>query len=189
MWAAVDTPRPEGALLRLGVQDGRLSTEPELLVDSLLFANGLAIDEAGGHLYLAETVAGRVLRYRVDLDAGRLSERSVFVDGLTPDNLELDGAGHLWVASPLGNEVLLVNTATGERHSAFRALTPAQEERVAEILRRGEAGTPRMELFTPDLWAPLPGFITGAIMSPESDFVYLSGLGDALVKLPRSTRD
>lgn len=185
VWAALDSPRPEGALFRLGMQDGRPAAEAELLVDSLFFANGLAIDEASGHLYLAETVGGRVLRYRVDLATGRLSERSVFVDSVTPDNLELDGAGHLWVAAPLSNELVVVNTATGARHSVFRVQSPAQQERAAEITRRGETGEPRLELFTPDLWAPLPGFVTGVIVSPGGGPVYLTGLGKALVRLPR----
>jgi sugar lactone lactonase YvrE len=185
MWTTVDIPRPEGALLRLGERDGHLAAEAELLVDSLFFANGVAIDEAKGHLYLAETIGGQVLRYNVDLATGRLSERSVFVDGMMPDNLELDAAGHLWVAAPLDNELLIVNTATGERHSAFRAQTSAQQETVAEFVRRGETGMSRMELFTPALWAPLPGLVTGLIVSVGDGPIYLTGLGDALVRLPR----
>ncbi len=42
-----------------------------------------------------------------------------------------------------------------------------------------------MELFTPAVWAPLPGFITGVIISPGRGPVYLTGLGDALVRLTR----
>ena len=185
MWSAVDIPRPEGALLRLGVRDGKLAGEAEVLVDSLFFANGVAIDESSGHLYLAETVAGRVLRYRVDLDSGRVSERTVFVDSVGVDNLELDGKGHLWVAVPLSNELMVVNTATGARHSAFRSLTAAQQEILQEFMRRGQAGVSRMELFTPAVWAPLPGPITGVIVGPGGGPVYLTGLGNALVKLVR----
>jgi hypothetical protein len=185
MWAAVDSPQPEGAVYRLGMQDGRLDPEAELIVDSLFFANGLAIDEVNGHLYLAETVGGRVLRYVVDLGTGRLSDGSVFVDSVTPDNLVLDGVGHLWVAAPLNNELLVVNITTGARHSAFRAQTPAQAERAAEITRRGERGEPRLQLFTPELWAPLPGPVTGVILTPGGGPVYLTGLGNALVRLPR----
>jgi hypothetical protein len=185
MWAAVDIPSPEGALLRLGMQGGRLATEAEVLLDSLYFANGLAIDETSGHLYLSETVGGRVVRYRVDLDVGRVSERTVFVDSVAVDNLELDGEGNLWAVLPLTNEVLVVNTATGARHTAFRSVTPAQLEVVQEFIRRGQSGTSRMELFTPAAWAPLPGPITGVIVGPGRGPVYLTGLGDALVRLPR----
>lgn len=183
LWANVDIMDPEGALLRLGSQDGQLATVAEVVVDSLLFANGVAIDEKSGHLYLAET-GGRVLRYRVDLNEGLVSERTVFVDSVMPDNLELDGEGHLWIALPLRNEVLVVSTATGERHTVFSSLTPAQWEVAEEFDRRGQTGTSRLELFTPALWAPLPGPITGVIVE-EGGPVYLTGLGNALLKLTR----
>jgi len=187
MWAAVDIPRPEGAVLRLGVEDGRPAAEAQLMVDSLYYGNGIAIDEAGGYLYVAETIAGRVLRYEVDLATGQLGERSVFLEGPAPDNLELDGAGYLWVAAPLANALVAVSLSTGEHHVAFQTQTAAQEERVAEFGRRGEAGEPRMELFTPDLWHPLPGLLTGVIIRRGEGPVYLTGLGDALVKLPPGT--
>lgn len=185
MWASVEIPRPEGALLRLESQDGRLATEAEIVVDSLSFPNGLAIDETSGHLYVAETMGGRVLRYRVDLGTGQLSERSIFVDSVAADNLELDGEGRLWMALPLTNGLLVVNTATGERHIPFRSLTSAQQEVGAEFMRRGQAGASRMELLTPELWAPLPGLITGVIVGFGGGAVYLTGLGNALLKLPR----
>ena len=185
MWATVDIPVPEGALLRLGMEGLRLAEEAEVLVDSLYFANGVVIDETSGHLYVAETMGLRVLRYRVDLDTGRLSERSVFVDGVEPDNLELDGEGHLWVALPLSNTLLVVDTETGARHTAFRSLTPTQQEAAEEFARRGQTGESRMELFTPASWAPLPGPITGLILSEGRGPVYLTNLGNALVKLTR----
>ena len=185
LWAAVDIARPEGALYRLAQKDGRLSDQPELMVDSLLFANGIAIDEPNRRLYLAETNAGRVWRFAVDLDAGRLSERTVFADSVGADNLELDGEGHLWIATPLVNEVVVVNTATGEKHSAFRSLTEAQQGVIAEFVRRGAEGKSRMELFTPAAWAPLPGPITGIIVGPGRGPVYFTGLGNALLKMPR----
>ena len=185
MWATVDIPAPEGALLRLGTQDGEFAAEAEVLVDSLYFANGVVIDETSGHLYVSETMGSRVLRYRVDLDTGVLSQRSVFVDGVEPDNLELDGEGHLWVAVPLRNELLVVDTETGARHTAFRSLTAAQQEAAEEFARRGQTGESRMELLTPAVWAPLPGLITGLILSQDRGPVYLTNLGDALVKLTR----
>jgi len=185
MWESVEIPRPDGAVLRLEPGNGGMAEEAAVVVDSLLFANGLALDETSGLLYVSETVGARVLRYRVDLDNGRLSERSVYVDSTAADNLELDGEGRLWIASPLTNSILVVHTRTGERRVPFRSLTPEQAEVGAEFLRRGEAGELRMELFTPALWAPLPGPITGVIVGPGQGPVYLTGLGNALVKLNR----
>ena len=185
MWASVDIPAAEGALLRLGMQAGRFAERAEVLVDSLYYANGVVIDETSGHLYVAETIGGRVWRYLVDLDSGQLSEGSVFVDGVEPDNLELDGEGNLWVALPLSNSLLVVGTDTGVQHTAFRSLTPAQQETTEEFVRRGESRTPRLELLTPALWEPLPGLVTGLIVSPDGGPIFLTGLGNALVRLPR----
>jgi sugar lactone lactonase YvrE len=185
LWEAVDIPRPDGALLRLAAEGDRFAEEAEIISDSLSFANGLAIDETSGHLYLAETTGNRVLRYRVDLAGGEVSERTVFLADLAADNLELDGEGHLWIALPVTNELLVVNTANGEGHTAFRLLTPAQQEVAEEFNRRGEVGVSRMELLTPAYWAPLPGLITGVIVGSGGGPVYLTGLGNALLKLAR----
>jgi sugar lactone lactonase YvrE len=185
MWAAVGTAAAEGALLRLGMKDGQLAEEADVLIDSLQFANGLAIDEQRGFLYFSEIVGGRVYRYRVDVASGQLTDGSVLADDLWIDNLELDGRGNLWMAAPLANELVVIDPATGARHSAFRAQTPAQSERSAEIARRARSAEPYLELFTPELWSPLPGLLTGVIISPDDGPVYLTGLGNALVKLPR----
>jgi hypothetical protein len=183
MWASVDIPSPEGALLRLGIEDGRVADEAELIVDSLYFANGVVVDERRGNVYLSETPGGRVLRYRVDQDSGRLGERSVLVDGIQPDDLEFDSEGMLWVILPLSNGVIVVDPETGARHYAFRAVTPEQLEVEEEFMRRGETGASRMELFTPAMWAPLPGLVTRLIVGDQDDPVYLTGLGDALIRL------
>lgn len=184
MWAAVDVPIPDGALLRLAWRNGHLADSAEVIVDSLLFANGLAIDETGGLLYVGETTGNRVLRYRVNLVQGTVSDRTVLAE-IAADNVELDGQGYLWVVAPLSNEVVVVNTATGERYPALHVQTPEQEERVAEFLRRGKVGLPRLDLLTPDLWAPLPGILTGVIVGHGRGPVYVTGLGDALVRLVR----
>ncbi len=38
---------------------------------------------------------------------------------------------------------------------------------------------------SPAMWAPLPGLLTGLILTPGDGPVYLAGLGDALVRLNR----
>jgi sugar lactone lactonase YvrE len=181
LWASVDIQQPLGALFRLPAG----ASAAERVVDSLYFANGIALDEPNGQLYLAETTGGRILRFRVDWVTGALSERTVFVDSVSADNLELDGDGNLWIAVPLRNEVLVVDTRTGSRRTAFRSLTPEQEQVVAEFERRGRSGESRMALFTPAAWTPLSAPITGVILGPPGSPVYLTGLGNALLRLPR----
>ena len=156
----------------------------EVLVDSLYFANGVVLDEPNGHLFLAETVGGRVWRYDADLDAGRLDSPVVVLDGQGADNLELDGTGRLWVALPLTNELRAIYTSTGASYNAFRSVRPEQIALIAEFARRAETGESRLELFGPAVWAPLPGALTGVILDDQGP-AYLTNLGDALVKLPR----
>lgn len=186
MWAAVERPLAEGALYRLPMRDGAPAGEPDRKVDGLVFGNGVVIDEDRAVLYVAETMADRVLRFRIDVATGELSDRTVFAEVPTPDNLELDEHGRLWVAAPLTNELVVVDPDTGQVHSAFREMTPAQETAIAEFERRGEAGEPRLDLLGPDAWAPLPGFVTGLILTPGDGPVYLTGLGNALIRLHRS---
>jgi hypothetical protein len=104
---------------------------------------------------------------------------------LTPDNLDVDDDGLLWIVSPLRSEVVVVGPQSGRTRSVFRAGTAENGRIAAEWQRRGEAVEPRLELLGPALWAPLPGLVTGVIFTPGDGPVYLTGLGDALVRLPR----
>ncbi len=182
LYAALDIASPEGALLRLPRTAGGFAREAEIVLDSLLFPNGLALDESRGALYVAETTGGRVLRYAADYSTGRLSGRTVLLDSVIGDNLELDAQGRLWIVSPLANELLVVDPSTGMRHTAFQVRTPEQREHAEEFMRRGGAGATRLELLTPAMWAPLPWAITGVILDGDRP-AYITGLGDALLEL------
>lgn len=102
----------------------------------------------------------------------------------TPDNLELDCRGRLRVASPINNEVGVLNLQTGELRSVFREQTPEQAARAAEFTRRGKERQSRMALLSPESWQPLPGPVTGVILGPDEMDRYISGLGNALIRLP-----
>ncbi len=181
MFAAVDFPEGDGSLWKLPWSDGTFG-EPELVLADMRFANGLVVDNAAGTLYVAETVGNRILQFDLDTATGELSNESTLLEIPLPDNLELDGQGRLWVALPARNELIVVDTGTGEYQSVFRSQTPAQEAIAAEFVRRGDAGEPRLDLMTPELWAPLPGLMTGVILAPGG-VVYFTGLGDAIVRL------
>jgi sugar lactone lactonase YvrE len=186
LFRAVDVPTPDGALFRLApAGDGNIAATADRVLDGLYFANGFDIDEAAGRLYISETTANRVLGFDLDIASGQLSNRAVLAEVMTPDNVELDGAGRLWVVSPIRNELVAVELESGEVHSAFRAATPDNDRIAAEWQRRGDANEPRLELMAPDLWMPLPGIITGVILTPSGEPVWLTGLGDSLVRLAR----
>lgn len=89
--AALDSPVPGKVYAWDPVTGG-----VDLLSDDILFPNGIAFD-AGGHLYVAETFTGRILR--LDHSSGEPRTRIVAetVDG-RPDGMAFDVEGNLWVA-------------------------------------------------------------------------------------------
>lgn len=185
LFKSVDTPTPDGAVFYLPPASG---SEPRVAVtldDGLLFANGIALDETRGFLYVAETLGNRVLRYRVDTAAGTVGERTVALEVAEPDNLELDAHNRLWIARPIRSEILVLDLTSGATHSAFRITSPEQEAMIAEIEARLKAGTSWLELMNPNLWSPSPVAMTGMILSPNDGTVYVTGLGNALIRLER----
>ncbi|MBS3746752.1 MAG: SMP-30/gluconolactonase/LRE family protein [Wenzhouxiangellaceae bacterium] len=187
MFAAVDMRSLDGALFRVA-PPGHDGARPaaELKVSGLAFANGLAIDQARGQIYVAEVMADRILGYRFDVDSGALSDGRVVAHLPTPDNIELDAEGRLWVASPIANALLVVDPESGRWSTAFHPPTPENQRLMVEWQRRTESGEPRLELFGPDMWSPLPGLFTGMILTNDGGPIYLTGLGDALVKLAKA---
>lgn len=183
LFAAVDVPIPDGSLWRLEFSNETFATSATRMFDGLYFANGIALDERRHALYLAETCADRVLRFPLDVKAGRIGAPSVLAIVPTPDNLELDSRNRLWVTSPINNEVGVLDTRTGAFQCVFRQQSPTQAERSAEFVRRGKNRTPRIALFSPEIWEPLPGPVTGVILGPNEGDCYISGLSPALIRL------
>ena len=188
MFAAVEG-LGDGALFRIAPgQLGRPDPVAERKLSGLDFANGIAIDEARNQIYVAETMAHRILALPVDVATGEVGAQRVLCEIATPDNLELDGDGRLWVASPIGNAILVVDPGTGNVRPVFSPTPEASAANVAEMRRRQEAGEPVLPLLGPKAHGPMPGLITGIILSPDGGPVYVSGLGSALVRLDRRGR-
>ncbi|MGW2488301.1 SMP-30/gluconolactonase/LRE family protein [Streptomyces sp. NPDC001606] len=83
-----------GRLLRLSPG----SRTPEVLLDGLQFANGLAVSADGSFLVIAETGACRLTRYHLTGPRAGRADLFAAVPGM-PDNLWREGpAGPFWVA-------------------------------------------------------------------------------------------
>jgi len=187
MFAAVDEGPLDGALFRLPPPaDGTSESVAELKLSGLTFGNGVAIDEARGQIYVAETMANRIVGYQLSVADGRLSEGRVVAELPTPDNIEVDAAGRLWVASPIANALLVVDPDSGSWSTAFHPETDEHKQLMIEWQRRSQTGESRLALFGPDMWAPLPGLFTGLILTHEGGPIYLTGLGNALVELTKT---
>ncbi|MGB7417790.1 MAG: DUF4440 domain-containing protein [Erythrobacter sp.] len=183
MFAAADKPLGDGSVWRIAPEEvGKASPRPVKVVEGLDFANGIVFDAARGRIYVNEIVASRILSFAVDPVSGALSDRRVLTTLPTPDNIELDANGDLWVTSPFANAVYRVDPDTGDRQTMFAPTPEASGRNIAELYRRLEAGEGLLSLLGPDIWGPMPGLLTGVILAPDGT-VYVSGLGNALVKL------
>lgn len=185
MFAAVDG-MGDGAVFRIAPdQVDAANPVASPMVIGLDFANGIAVDENRGRIYVNEIAANRVLSFPVDFESGMIGEKEILATIISPDNAELDANGDLWITSPFGNEVVIVDPDTGAVETVFQPSPETSAEIKSELLRRIEAGEPVLPLLSPEVWGPMPGILTGVILSPDDGPVYVSGLGDALVKLDR----
>jgi sugar lactone lactonase YvrE len=173
----------DGALYRIAPpsREGASASARRVLA-GLSFANGIVIDEARGRIYLAQTLDDSITAYRLSVASGELSERRKVATISAPDNVEFDEHGRLWVAPPVQSAIYVIDPDSGATKTVFRVRTATSQRAVAEWIRRKAVREPLLDLFAPDLWAPLPGAVTGVILTPGGGPVYASGLGDALVK-------
>jgi len=98
---------PAPASLILVTPDGRLRE----VADQLAFPNGCVVTPDGATLIVAESAANRLTAFTI-LDDGSLVDRRLFaaLGSTVPDGICLDAEGALWVADPLGCEVVRVRS-------------------------------------------------------------------------------
>ena len=96
---------PKTADLALVMPDG----EVRVAAHGLSFPNGTVITPDGRTLVVGESFASRLSAFDI-ADDGSLSKRRVWatLEGATPDGICLDAEGAIWVASPVGNQLLRV---------------------------------------------------------------------------------
>ena len=185
LFGALDKAVPDGALYRLPMsEDGSLS-EPEVVIENLYFANGFYIDEERKKLYLSEMMKNRVLAFDLDVSTGSLSNQTTLAIVPTPDNMELNSEGQLWVASPLSNQIYSINPENGESYVVFDAQTQIGLENMEEGIRRMEMGAGISDLLSPELTGEMPGLLTGLIIGDGSQAFYVANLGNALIKVSK----
>ena len=185
LFGALDKAIPDGALYRLPIsEDGTLSA-PEPILENLYFANGFYIDEKRNKFYLSEMMKNRVLAFDLDITTGSLTNQTTLAIMPTPDNMELNSEGQLWVASPLSNQIYSIDPENGESYIVFDAQTEIGFENMAEGIRRMEIGNGFADLLTPELTGEMPGLLTGMIIGDESQPFYVANLGTALIKVSK----
>ncbi|MBT8293243.1 MAG: hypothetical protein HKP39_02365 [Eudoraea sp.] len=178
MFRDVNIPVPHGAVFRMT----DLKSTPVKIMDSLYFANGITMDKDEKHLYIAETMMDRVHKFEVDTNSGSAKYMGVAANVGSPDNLLIDSEGRLIIASPLYNQVIAVDFENHSQHVLFDGSTNANSKVSNEYTRRSRLGMERLELLTPDLFHPLPGLLTGMFFSNDGQTLYITNLGNDILK-------
>lgn len=95
------------------------------VASDLMFPNGSVITPNGRTLVVGESFAARLTAFDIEED-GSLSGRRLFasLEGAVPDGCCLDAEGAIWVASPIGSQVLRVREG-GEVADRFEVDTAA----------------------------------------------------------------
>lgn len=179
MFQAVNLPVPTGAVFRMA----DLKSTPVKILDSLYFANGITMDKDEKHLFVAETMMDRVHKLKVDNKTGEVNYIGVAANVGTPDNLLFDKEGRLVVASPIYNQVILIDFNNHSQHIIFDGSTKDNLKSTNEWKRRSHLGMERLELISPDLFSPLPGLLTGMFFSNDGRTLYITNLGNDLLKI------
>jgi len=100
---ALQQPSADGSVILLEKGKARI------VADGICFANGVALDPEERHLYVAETMLRRVLRFKIQTD-GSLSHREIYGPKVLaplgfPDGIAFDEGGNLWITFPAWNAV------------------------------------------------------------------------------------
>ena len=186
LFGALSKSLGDGAVYRIpNSKNFNDSTSPQLVVEGFNFANGFYIDELNRKFYLSETLGNQVLVFDLDLSNGSLSNQKVLSSIPSPDNMQMNHDGLLWVASPLSNQIYSINLSDGTSTVVFDAQTDLGKEILQVGLNRVKNGDGIADLIGPDVTGDMPGLLTGMIIGEKQGPFYVANLGQALIKVNR----
>lgn len=151
LWLSISTtvvPRakdysPKASTGMIVLQDQRGA---RVVADNLGYANEIAITPDGQHLFVNETFARRLTRFRIAAD-GELRERTVIVQfgpGTFPDGVALDVDGCAWITSIVSNRVIRI-WPDGRQEIVIEDSDPAHLDDVERAFQAGEMGRPHLD--------------------------------------------
>ncbi len=182
LYKAIDRPLESGAVYFLKRSGKGFAGKAVEVASGIFFANGIALNRNESHLFVAETMVGRILRYDVNPDKSSLSNREVYAYVMSPDNLAVDSEDNLFIASPLRNSIMAVDAKCRSLHVVFSAPSKSNYDAQNSWVIRSIKAQPLLSLLNPESSKPLPGFITGMFWSYDRKTFYITGLGNALLK-------
>ncbi|WP_169569931.1 SMP-30/gluconolactonase/LRE family protein [Sneathiella limimaris] len=165
------------------VKDGLIIVEDEkgarIVCDDICFANECRVSPDGTHLYISETFARQITRFRIT-DDNRLVDREVFCRfgyGDFPDGCCFDADGNLWVTSIVSNRLYAV-TPAGDVKLVIEDAVEEHIKWVEDALAAGEMGR---EHFYKTAGKKLKNIASIAIGGPSGRQLYMGALADTAV--------
>ncbi len=151
IWLTVSTRhQPRALAYRSDIADGFVAVIDErgarVVADGLCYTNEAVPSPDGQWLYVNETFARRLTRFRIGHD-GALSGREVvttFGHGTYPDGLTFDAEGGIWITSIVSNRVIRV-LPDGSQELMLEDCDPAHVDRVEQAFLAGEMGRPHLD--------------------------------------------
>lgn len=147
LWICVSTRDPGAGRYSADSRDGFIALHDakgaRVVARDMCWTNECRVSADGAHLYVNETFARRLTRFRIGVD-GSLSGREVFAEfghGVFPDGLALDQAGCAWIVSVGTNRVIRVES-DGSQTTVIDDGDSAQVARLEELHLRNELTRP-----------------------------------------------
>lgn len=146
IWVTVSTRRrPRTLSFRADVADGFIALKDEkgsrIVADNLGFTNEAVVSPDGEWLYVNETFARRLSRFRIGHDGSLGTRETVtqFGPGNFPDGLAFDAEGSVWITSIISNRVIRVDL-DGSTNVVLEDADPAHVAWCEEAYLKGELG-------------------------------------------------
>ncbi len=117
-----------------------------IVADGLGFTNEVALDAGGEHLYVNETFARRLSRFRIT-DGGDLKDRETVAEfgvGTFPDGMAIDAEGAVWIVSIVSNRVVRILPG-GRQETILEDSDVAHLAWVEAAYAAGEVGRPHLD--------------------------------------------
>jgi sugar lactone lactonase YvrE len=143
LWITVSTRhQPRHRAARADIADGFIvlleGTRARIVADRLGYTNECVLSADGRHLFVNETFARRVNRFRVTEEGlGERTPLASFGPGMFPDGLAPDAEGGLWITSIVSNRVIRLSP-DGRQEIVVEDVDPEHVAWVEAAYAKGE---------------------------------------------------
>jgi sugar lactone lactonase YvrE len=151
LWLTVSTRRrPRAQAYRKDIADGFIVLKDEkgarIVADALGYTNEAAISPDGRFLYVNETFARRLTRFRLGSDGSLAGRETVttFGKGTFPDGISFDAEGGIWITSIVSNRVIRV-LPDGSQQMVLEDADETHLAWVEEAFQNGAMGRPHLD--------------------------------------------